>query len=232
MTASNDAFNPKAVAAKVREQGMSPQHAARALVNKLATARFFPPPWEGVDDVGFPTPGSVEAIGEMHQLLLGKQSEKRGEQGSYYTPDPLADFMARFTAEILENRMSEVHPLSQVVVDPACGAGILLVRKARELTGRLIDLERKTIEEFLGIGGSREIIIQGLLPLIAPSLLFGLDIDPVAVDLTKSNLWLNTNALQPISWMDRNIVVGNVLDGDQPPALIDLYGGSPPPIVT
>lgn len=203
-------MNPAAVAAKSRELGLEPHAAAHGLVNAIAIDRGLTPPWDAPHD-GLPVLADVNAIGDVHQLLLGGQDAKRGEQGSYYTPDPLTKFMSRFVLDINLTRLGDRHPLDMLVLDPSCGAGAMLVRAARTLAARLVEIElhREPTED----------LIRGFLPYLAPDCIFGVDIDPVAVDLAKSALWLEANGVPDITWMDRNIICGNTLDGDEPPRL-------------
>lgn len=198
------------IAAKIRELGLEPHAAAHGLVNAIAVDRGLTPPWNAPHD-GLPVLADVNAIGDVHQLLLGGQDAKRGEQGSYYTPDPLTAFMSRFVMDINLSRPGDRHPLDMLVLDPSCGAGAMLVRAARTLTARLIEVD-------LGCEPT-EYLVRGLLPHLAGDCIFGVDVDPVAVDLTKSALWLEANGVPDITWMDRNIICGNTLNGDEPPKL-------------
>lgn len=203
-------MTPAAVAAQVRKLGLDPRTAALGLVNAIAAGRGLTPPWEAPHD-GLPVLADVNEIGEVHQLLLGGQDAKRGEQGSYYTPDPLTQFMSRFVMDVQISRLSDRHPLDMLVIDPSCGAGAMLVRAARTLAARLVELE-------LGCEPTED-LVRGFLPYVAADCIFGVDIDPVAVDLAKSALWLEANGVPPITWMDRNIICGNTLEGDEPPRL-------------
>lgn len=203
-------MTPHAVAAQLRKLGLDPHAAAHGLVNAIAADRGLPPPWDA-DHTGLPVLADVNAIGDVHQLLLGGQDAKRGEQGSYYTPDPLTQFMSRFVMDINLSRLGDRHPLDMLVLDPSCGAGAMLVRAARALTTRLIEIELDC--------DPTEYLIRGLLPHLAGDCIFGVDVDPVAVDLAKSALWLESNGVPDITWMDRNIICGNTLDGDEPPRL-------------
>ena len=214
-------MNPATVAEKVRAAGVDHHTAARAMVNALATNRGLAPPWDA-PVLDLPTLADVNEVGEVHQLLLGRQDGQRGEQGSYYTPDPLAGFLARFVMDIQMSKLGDRHPMDVLLMDPACGAGVLLVRAARALTARLVEVE-------LGCRPT-DALVRGLLPHLAADCVFGVDVDPVAVDLTKSALWLESDGVPPITWMDRNVIVGNVLEGDEPPKLAERqqsFAGQP-----
>ncbi|GAA4071019.1 hypothetical protein [Nonomuraea soli] len=51
--------------------------------------------------------------------------------------------------------------------------------------------------------------------------------DPIAVDLAKSACWLEIDGALPITFMDRNIIVGSVLAGDLPPRHAEVFPNSP-----
>lgn len=215
------------VANRIRERAVEPRDAIRALLNEIALDIGFPAPWP-VPALDLPVVDTIELVGEVHQLLLGGQSGRRGKQGSYYTPDALAEFMARFTSEIERDRLDGVHPMDVVVIDPACGAGVLLVRKALDLVNRLIDTEAHQIRALAGRDVERDTLRRGLFAPLARDCIFGVDIDPVAVDMTKTALWLETDGTVPITWLDGNVIVGDALDGDLPPRFVERYGGNPP----
>lgn len=214
-------------AARIRELEVDHPTAIRSLLNEIVLDLGFPAPWDA-PALDLPVVDTIAQVGDVHQLLLGGQHELRGEQGSYYTPDPLAEFLASFTDELERTRLAGVHPTDIAVIDPACGAGVLLVRKARRLTDYFIDVERERITELAPPTVSRAALRRGLFAPLARDCVFGVDIDPVAVDMTKTALWLETDGTVPITWMDDNVIVGDPLNGDLPPRLVDRHGGNPP----
>jgi len=159
---------------------------------------------------------SAEELGAVYQQMMDSPSRKR--QAAYYTPEPLAQFLARFSTEIGLNQLGpEPEQVMRIVaIDPACGAGILLVHAARLLShayaSRLI--------------GGREPsgdLILAVMPRVILECVFGVDNDPVAVDLARLALSLETvGALTP-DMLARHIVCDSVLEGSDhlPPALRD-----------
>lgn len=72
---------------------------------------------------------AVEALGALHEALRAAHRQgKRRNAGIFYTPGPLADWLARQALEGLE---PEAAPLQ--VADPSCGCGALLLPLARRL---------------------------------------------------------------------------------------------------
>ena len=134
--------------------------------------------------------------------------------GSYYTPAPLVQHLVRVTLAPLMGPLERAARNGRLddamrirIVDPACGDGAFLVASCRFVAGRLARAGR--IPEPL------------LLAEVARRCLHGLDIDPVAVSLTRravsaaaseSPLVREADALSeppphPDGWFDA--VVGN-----------------------
>lgn len=231
--------------------GDAVRHTVRSLIDRLAATRGLPA--TGLD---YPTNEDAERaldelcglddwhildIGEVHQrlleLTLGQGEDgvirarkesvgKRGEQGAWYTPPELAREMCRLTFGPQLDRLSE-HPdplnmLQILAIDPACGAGVFLLEAARLISGRFAGRLYG-----IDIGDVPEPVIQAALPDVMRECIFGIDIDPVAVDLAKATLWLETGGREPFTFLDRNIICGNALDLDQPPAFTEKRGDPP-----
>ncbi len=143
---------------------------------------------------------------------------------SYYTPPWAAAAMVRFSIGLAVERMvSSADPravLHVLAVDPACGAGVFLVEAARLITaayaGRLA-------------GRADPALARVLLPEVMAECVFGMDRDPVAVDLARAALWAEMGGEQPVTYMDRNVVCVNSLSGPdaQPPKLAERLGEDP-----
>ncbi|MEN3308839.1 MAG: hypothetical protein V7603_5041 [Micromonosporaceae bacterium] len=158
----------------------------------------------------------AEELGTVYQQMMGQATRK--DQAAYYTPEPLARFLTRFATQLgLDQLGPEPEQVMRIVaIDPACGAGIMLVHAARLLShayaARLI--------------GGREPsgdLILAVMPRVILECVFGVDNDPIAVDLARLALSLETvGALAP-DMLARHVVCDSVLDGPDhlPPALRD-----------
>lgn len=215
------------------------QARARTAVNHLAAARGLPAPWPNTDvtlpawlqeavDTGQIAGWGVQELGEMRERLADE--DQRAASGLFYTPDPVAAFMSRFSLDLALQRVVEPGDpgsvLQVVAVDPACGAGVFLVWAARKIATRYA-------AELAGINEPEvsEQMIRLVLPEVMSECVFGIDIDPVAVDLARSVLWLETSGTQDITFMDRNVITGNALAGAHavPPKLEERYPTLPAP---
>ncbi len=97
------------------------------------------------------------------------------------------------------------------IYDPHCGVGMFLVNAAYQLAGAYA--HRQT--------GSRhraERLARKALPEIILTCVYGMDSDPLAVDLTRLALSLHTGGRLPPVALRRNIICGDPAAGDEPPA--------------
>jgi hypothetical protein len=126
-------------------------------------------------------------------LLAGGE---RKATGSYYTPPELVERLLDSALEpvLEETRDRPEALLATTVCDPACGAGYFLVAAARRIARRLP-----------GPGTLRDVLRHCV---------YGVDVNPVAVELTKMALWLEAaEPGQPFGFLDARIRPGNSLIG-------------------
>lgn len=167
----------------------------------------------------------------------------RRETGSHYTPRHLAEQIAAKTLEPLcYTGPAEGHPREQwtlhaperllelKVCDPAMGSGAFLVAGCRYLAERLVESWRRAEDAGKRIAqdGSVRDDLGGAEPmpvdaderttrarrLVAERCLYGVDINPVAVELAKISLWLVTwSKGRPFGFLDHRLKSGDSLLG-------------------
>jgi adenine-specific DNA-methyltransferase len=132
-------------------------------------------------------------------LTLDKDAGKRKEQGIYYTPTFIVDYIVRRTlGPVLDDCKTFAELVKVKVLDPACGSGSFLI-KAYDV---LHDKYRA-----LGITDTEKIKI-----FILTFNLYGVDLDEKAVEIARLNLLINSldsQAKLPI--LSENIKRGNSL---------------------
>ncbi len=144
-------------------------------------------------------------------------SGARKSTGSYYTPKQLTTYLVKETLgplcveESAEEMKSSQEILGLKVVDPAMGSGAFLVQVTNFLAERLVkawELEGQ-YTELPDI--DREILAKRS---VAEHCVYGVDINPTAVELAKMSLWLNTFAKdKPFTFLDHKLKCGNSLIG-------------------
>ena len=152
--------------------------------------------------------------------MVLQPSEERRRSGSHYTPRELTEPIVRRTLEPILARLQEdggkpPRPgqiLDLKVCDPAMGSGAFLVEACRQLGDALVEAWRAHGEvpeippdEDEGIFARR---------LIAQRCLYGVDRNPMAVDLAKVSLWLVTLARDhALTFVDHALRHGDSLVG-------------------
>ncbi|WP_233225173.1 DNA methyltransferase [Nocardia sp. MDA0666] len=168
------------------------------------------------------------------ELLAGNT---RKTTGSYYTPsslidnlldsslDPIIDDAVK-RGEAMATAAGQPDPsdavieqlLSLTVCDPACGSGHFLVAAARRIAKKVAAVREHNPEP------TPDAVRHALHEVIARCV-YGVDLNPLAVELAKVSLWLEAlEPGQPLSFLDAHVKCGNGLIGATP-AL--LRGGIP-----
>jgi Eco57I restriction-modification methylase len=142
-------------------------------------------------------------------------SRRRKESGTFYTPQPLAEFVVRRTLAPLVEGVTPDRILSLRVVDPAMGSGAFLVAACRYLSGAY---ERALVDEGQAAPGDFDDDQRAAVRrLIAERCLAGVDANPIAVQLARLSLWLATLARgKPLGFLDHRLRTGNSLLGASP----------------
>lgn len=147
--------------------------------------------------------------------------------GSYYTPDALVQQLLDTALEpVVAERLAacdsrdgkEDALLSLSVVDPACGSGHFLLAAARRLAGHVARVRAG------GTPGATE--YRHALRDVVTHSIHGVDRNPMALELARMALWLETYTPdRALGFLDHHLVCGDALLG-----LLDLgavKGGIP-----
>lgn len=142
----------------------------------------------------------------------------RKTTGSYYTPDCLVQELIKtaldpvIEAKVRDNPENPAGALLAMrVIDPACGSGHFLLAAARRLAERLAALRSPE-------GAVRPEDYRRALREVIAHCIYGVDLNPMAVELARTALWLEGFAENlPLSFLDAHLRVGDALLG-----LIDL----------
>ena len=145
---------------------------------------------------------------------LQSNGNERKNTGSYYTPEPLVKVLISTALDsVIEQKLKE-NPgdpetvlLSIKVIDPACGSGHFLLAAARRIAERL--MKESAIQP-----ENEEREYRKVLHKVISRCIYGVDINPMAVELARMALWLEGYAEnQPLSFIDHHLKVGDSLLG-------------------
>lgn len=154
-----------------------------------------------------------EILGSVYEKLTDRETRKA--MGMFYTPDFIVDYILKYTVselDVLNNPFVKI-------LDPACGAGYFLVKAYDILKYKfkenLISLNKKYANEIYSIEvnneyslfnenkfkgnmikeikGSYYWVEENLHYHILKNCLYGADLDPIAVEITKKNLKYKDN---------------------------------------
>lgn len=149
------------------------------------------------------------------RIALERSGHLRKESSTFYTPRPLTEYLVRRTLEPLVRGRDADALLSLRIVDPAMGSGAFLVSAcgylARAYEDALID-EGRCLPGDIGEDDRAR-----FRRTIAQRCLFGVDLNPRAVQLARLSLWLTTLAADcPLTFLDHHLRTGDSLIGASP----------------
>ena len=168
--------------------------------------------------------------------------QDRRDFGTHYTPKILTEKIVKTTLEpVVYHGPAEGMPreewvlkspaelLNLKICDPAMGSGAFLVQVCRYLSERLFEAWRKAEEQGKFINSDGNVFDQPIAEpmtklvddrmnaarrLIAEKCLYGVDINPLAVELAKLSIWLVTISKgRPFGFLDHNLKSGDSLLG-------------------
>jgi len=178
----------------------------------------------------------VEQLGAVYERVLdyeltpagptplARTRDIRKSSGSFYTPRAITTFLVRRTLEPLVRGRGADEILALRVLDPAMGSGAFLVAACRYLASAV---EEALVHE--GRWHAHDVTTADRVALrreIASRCLFGVDLNPMAVQLARLSLWLATLAAdKPLSFLDHHLVTGHSLIGASPEDVRRQPGG-------
>ncbi len=185
-----------------------------------------------------------DELGRPSVTLPGRRyiapSTRRASTGTHYTPRSLAEDVAGHTLEALVFRPGpletadrttwRIRPSTELldlrVADIAMGSGAFLVAACRYLADRLVEAwevegrpeallaARHRTTQRLSADAEVEQVALEARRLVAEHCLYGVDVNPLAVEMAKLSLWLVTmDRERPFGFLDDRLVAGDSLLG-------------------
>ena len=142
-------------------------------------------------------------------------AKERKSTGSYYTPKYIVDYIIENAVgplidEIIKKTDEPEEQIDKIldlnILDPAMGSGHFLVGATNYIARRICEIEYKDqITESVFVECKRD---------VARRCIYGIDINPLAVDLASVSLWLETlSSERPLSFFSAHLKTGNSLIG-------------------
>jgi predicted ATPase len=156
--------------------------------------------------------GSIDA---ERPVLDSAAGNDRKLTGSFYTPTELITSVLDTALQpVIDRALASANPrealLALKVVDGSCGSGHFLVAAAHRLARALAALDTGEREPPLDA-------VRSALHEVVGRCLFGVDLNPLSVELCKVSLWLEAlEPGRPLNFLESHIQCGNSLIGCTP----------------
>jgi methylase of polypeptide subunit release factors len=153
-----------------------------------------------------------EGVGTRAIEFTFAQGDQRAATGSHYTPDDLVQPLIKHSLDyLIADQLKAPDPAKALldlrVADIACGSGHILLAAARRIAIELAIV--RTGEEQPSPSAFRSALRDVIRHCI-----YGVDLNPLAVELCKVALWLEAhNPGEPLNFLDHHIKCGNAIVG-------------------
>ncbi|HEX4956406.1 MAG TPA: N-6 DNA methylase [Thermoanaerobaculia bacterium] len=199
--------------------------AFRALAWAQEESRRRPVDWRnlGPEELGSVYESLLELHPEVdasagHFRLATAAGHERKTTGSYYTPTSLIECLLDTALDpVIETAVAgkskeekETSLLALKVCDPACGSGHFLLAAAHRIARRLASVRSEEEEP-------PPPELRHALRDVIGRCLYGVDLNPMALELCKVSLWLEAlDPGRPLSFLDHHLRCGHSLLGATP----------------
>ena len=178
-----------------------------------------------------------DVVVQEDEVYLTTGSGERKATGSYYTPEYVVEYIVENTLEPLVDGIREdlvgqttyskkdeeagtfadqfaERVFDLKILDPAMGSGHFLTSAVDYLAREIIDAQEKQAAQQGIETVNQEHDINWARRQVAQRCIYGVDLNPLAVELSKVSLWLRTLAAeQPLAFLDHHLKTGNSLVG-------------------
>ncbi len=142
--------------------------------------------------------------------LAGREREK---SASYYTPEVLTHCLVKYALKELLPGKTADEILSLTICEPAMGSAAFLNEAINQLAEAYLEQKQKELGTSIP-HDQRQVELQKVKMYIADRNVYGIDLNPVAVELAEVSLWLNTIFEGGyVPWFGTQLVCGNSLIG-------------------
>jgi hypothetical protein len=161
----------------------------------------------------------VHPKGKFIYRMAGRDRQK---SASYYTPEVLTKTLVKYTlkerlvykdAQGSERPMSADEILTLTICEPAMGSAAFLNEAVNQLSEAYLTRKQHELQQRIPHDDYRA-ALQRVKMHIADHNVYGVDLNPIAVELAEVSLWLNAlNGEQQVPWFGYQLFSGNSLIG-------------------
>jgi type I restriction-modification system DNA methylase subunit len=152
----------------------------------------------------------VHKQGTFIYRLAGRDREK---SASYYTPEVLTKCLVKYTLKERLKNLTADEILALTVCEPAMGSAAFLNEAVNQLAEAYLTLKQQELNTRIPHEEYRE-ALQLVKMHIADHNVYGVDLNPIAVELAEVSLWLNAlSESSVVPWFGYQLFNGNSLIG-------------------
>ena len=153
----------------------------------------------------------VHRQGRFIYRLAGRDRQK---SASYYTPESLTRCVVKYSLkELIPADMPAERILDLTICEPAMGSAAFLNEAVNQLAERYLERRQRELKQRIPHADYAD-ELQKVRHYIADRNVYGVDLNPVAVELAEISLWLNCiHHDGHVPWFGFQLVVGNSLIG-------------------
>ena len=153
-------------------------------------------------------------VHERGRFLYRLTGRARQRSGTYYTPEPLTRVVVKYALrELIRDNTPAKRILEFTVCEPAMGSAAFLNEAINQLAKKYLDRRQRELGQRI----PRETYVNELQKVkhfIADRNVFGIDLNPTAVELAEVSLWLNSIVEDGhVPWFGYQLFAGNSLVG-------------------
>ena len=163
--------------------------------------------------------GGTAKVRRQHpagSFVFRQSSRDRERSASFYTPQVLTEFTVGQAIEVLQEEgriKTSEDVLSLTICEPAMGSGAFAVEAVRQLAELYLKLREDELDQQVD-PEQRTLELQKVKAHIALHQVYGVDLNPTAVELAEISLWLDTMTSQlKAPWFGLHLRRGNSLIG-------------------
>lgn len=148
--------------------------------------------------------------GKFIYRMAGRDREK---SASYYTPEVLTKALVKYTLKERLPQLSADEILSLSVCEPAMGSAAFLNEAVNQLAEAYLSKKQTELNQRIPHDDYKA-ALQTVKMHIADHNVYGVDLNPIAVELAEVSLWLNAlNGSNQVPWFGYQLFNGNSLVG-------------------